>query len=72
MQWCVWWCGAVVCLVAWCGAVVCLMVWCVWWCGAVVQWWAGDLKVEFDPGSWQLLGERGSTLSLTLPDLYGL
>ena len=27
---------------------------------------------EFDPGSWQLLGERGSALSLTLAKLYDL
>ena len=27
---------------------------------------------EFDPGSWQLLGESGSGLSLTLAEIYGL
>ena len=27
---------------------------------------------EFHPGSWQLLGERRSALSLTITELYGL
>ena len=36
---------------------------------------ARDLKgkcCRFDPGSRQLLGERGSALSLTLAELYGV
>ena len=41
-----------------------------WPCGAVLGSW--PKSCEFDPGSWQLLGERGSTLSLTLAELYGL
>ena len=29
-------------------------------------------KIAFDLGLWQLLGERGNSLSLTLAELYGL
>ena len=42
----------------------------VWLCGAVVD--SCPKGYEFDPGSRQLLGERGSALSLTLAQLYDL
>ena len=40
-----------------------------WLCGILLGLWTKGC--EFDPGSRQLLGERGSALSLTLAGLYG-
>ena len=39
-------------------------------CDAVLSSW--PIACKFDPGSRQLLGERDSTLSLTLRELYGV
>ena len=47
--------------------------WCVvadWLCGTVLGLWPKGC--ELNPGSRQLLGERGSTLSLILAELCGL
>ena len=41
-----------------------------WLCSTVVGLWLKGY--EFDPDSWQLRGERGSPLLLTLTQLYGL
>ena len=41
-----------------------------WFCGTVLGLWPKDC--EFNPGSWQLFGERISSLSLTAAELYGL
>ena len=44
--------------------------WVEWLCDAVLGLW--PICCKFDPGSWHLLGERDSALSLTLAELYGL
>ena len=40
--------------------------------GSVIVFDSWAISCEFDPGSRKLLGERGSTLSLTLAELIGL